>query len=57
MDGVRAPKVLEVHSGNIAESWRRFKQNYEIFMKATGKNKDPKMSNEVKAALLLNYYY
>nr|XP_022902184.1 uncharacterized protein K02A2.6-like [Onthophagus taurus] len=50
MEGFRQPKSLSL-SGNVSENWRRFKQNFEIFMSATEKNN---LQSNVKAAILLN---
>ena len=38
--------------GNLAENWRRFKQQFEIFLTATNKNDD---DADVKVAMLLNF--
>ena len=50
METFKQPKNL-VLSGNVCENWRRFRQNFEIFMKATQKDK---LADDVKMAILLN---
>lgn len=37
--------------GNVAQNWKKFKQQFEIYLVATGKNEK---SDEIKIALLLN---
>lgn len=46
----KTPKGLNL-SGNISENWRKFKQSFEIFLKASGSATKP---DEVKVAILLN---
>ncbi|KAJ8975158.1 hypothetical protein NQ317_014532 [Molorchus minor] len=46
----RKPATLDLN-GNLSENWRRFKQNYSIFMKAS--EKDSK-SSDIKASILLS---
>lgn len=48
-EGFRRPDPL-VFDGNIAENWRVFKQEYDIFIKAAHSNKPAK----TKAFILLN---
>lgn len=49
----KPPKALDLSgSGNVADGWRKFKQNYNIYMTATGGVGKPE---EVKAAILLNF--
>lgn len=47
---VRAPKSLSL-MGCISDNWRKFRQNFEIFMVASGKDKE---SEEIKVAIFLN---
>ena len=44
---------MNIHNyqGNIAENWQRWKQHFEIYMVASGKNSK---SDEVKAATFLH---
>jgi hypothetical protein len=46
----KAPTEL-VLAGNVAENWRKFRQKFEIFLKASGSEKD---KEEVKVSKLLN---
>ena len=46
----KPPKGLDLN-GNISENWCKFKQNFEIFLKASGSTTKP---DEVKVAILLN---
>ncbi|KAJ8981588.1 hypothetical protein NQ317_002616 [Molorchus minor] len=46
----RKPATLDLN-GNLSENWRRFKQNYSFFMKAS--EKDSK-SSDIKASILLS---
>lgn len=46
----KPPKGLSL-DGNISESWHKFNQSFEIFMKASGSTRK---SDEVKVAILLN---
>ena len=48
-DGLRKPEVLSF-DGNVAENWRRFKQEYQIYIDA-GYSDKPK---KVQAMILLN---
>lgn len=50
MEAFRPPKPLSVDS-NIHNNWKQFKQSYNIFITATGRENKTK---EVKAAILLN---
>lgn len=34
-DFIRRPDVLDTKSGNLAENWRRFKRNFDIYLDAT----------------------
>lgn len=52
MEGFRPPRSLEIHSGNLADNWRKFKQSYKIFMKASGKDE---VTGEVKEAIFLKF--
>lgn len=45
------PPTLDLTSGNVAENFRKFKQRYQIFMQASGKDK---LAENVRAAILLN---
>ncbi|KAB0790508.1 hypothetical protein PPYR_15094 [Photinus pyralis] len=50
MELYKIPNNLSLQ-GNLAENWRKFKQSFKIFMKATGKDaKD----GETKVAIFLN---
>ena len=51
MDKLNKPDPLSLE-GNISENWRRWKQQFEIFMTATGT--DDK-SDDVKSATLLHF--
>lgn len=51
MEGLKPPRNLNLSSGNIAEEWRRFYQNFQIFLTAAGYDSKP---SETKVALLLN---
>lgn len=46
----RPPKSLDLN-GNISENWRKFKQSFDIFLKASGSIRKP---DEIKVAILLN---
>ncbi|KAK9711235.1 hypothetical protein QE152_g25549 [Popillia japonica] len=46
----KPPKNLSLQ-GNVSENWRKFKQNFEIFLLASGNNKKPVQTN---IALFLN---
>lgn len=46
----KIPATLRL-DGNLSENFRRFKQNFEIYLKATGKVKE---SDDVKLAIFLN---
>jgi RNase H-like domain found in reverse transcriptase/Reverse transcriptase (RNA-dependent DNA polymerase)/Integrase zinc binding domain len=51
-DGLfHSPPPIDMASGNVAENFRKFKQRFEIFMIASGKDKQPE---HVKTAILLN---
>ena len=50
MESAKAPKELQL-SGNVGENWRKFRQNFEIYLKAAGLETKPE---EVKVAILLN---
>ena len=50
MEQFQPPESLSFQ-GNIAENWRRWKQRFEIYMVASGKNSK---SDEVKAATFLH---
>lgn len=47
----RPPPVLDL-SGNVSDSWKRFKQRFEIYLKASGK--DEEKDEKKKVAMLLN---
>lgn len=49
MEGFKSPKSLLLE-GNISENWRKYKQSFEIYMKATGKNCQ---STEVQVTIFL----
>lgn len=50
MDGINKPEPLSLN-GNLAENWRRFKRDYDLFMTATGRRTKTKA---IQAATLLN---
>ncbi|XP_076301590.1 uncharacterized protein LOC143220074 [Lasioglossum baleicum] len=50
MDGINKPEPLQLE-GNLAENWRRFKRDFDLFMIATGRRAKAKA---VQAATLLN---
>lgn len=56
MEGVgfcRPPDLLDLSStSNVADNWKRFRQRFEIFLKASGKGEQ---DAETKVALLLNF--
>ena len=49
---VKPPEALEISTGNPADSWGKWKQKFEIYLKATGASKKP---DEMKVGLLLNH--
>ena len=49
-ESIRQPDEL-VLSGNIAENWRKFKQEFELYMLAAGYDEKP---SKQKIALLLH---
>lgn len=52
MPYVRLPDKLEISSGNFAHSWGKWKQKFDIYLKATGA---PTKPDEMKVGLLLNH--
>ena len=50
MEHFRQPGPLVLH-GNVAENWRRWKQQFSIYMTATGKTSS---DDEVKCAIFLH---
>ena len=48
----RPPVPLEISTGNPAHSWGKWKQKFEIYLKAIGAAKKP---DEIKVGLLLNH--
>lgn len=50
MEGCKIPSPLNLN-GNLAENFRKFKQNFLIYLKASGLDKK---SEDVKVAILLN---
>ena len=50
MEVINPPKGINLH-GKVAEEWRRFQQNLEIFLK--GDDHTTK-ANDVQVAILLN---
>ena len=48
----RPPVPLEISTGNPAHSWGKWKQKFEIYLKAIGAAKKP---DEMKVGLLLNH--
>ncbi|XP_077516524.1 uncharacterized protein LOC144126312 [Amblyomma americanum] len=52
MDLLKPPEPLQL-SGNLSQNWKRFKQELELFIKATTPKDDPR-SGAAKAALLLS---
>ena len=51
MEAFNKPSTLSL-SGNLAENWRRFEQQFEIYVAASDKEK---ASDAIKVALLLNF--
>lgn len=51
MENIFKPPAQFNFNGNLSENWRRFKQLYDIYMKATGYDKK---SSDVQVAILLN---
>ena len=51
MEVSRLPAALKL-SGNIANNWKTFKQQFEIYMLAT--EKSTKKAAEIKIAIFLN---
>ena len=49
---VKPPEPLEISTGNPASQRRKWKQKFEIYLKATGASKKP---DEMKVGLLLNH--
>ena len=45
---------LQNNLGNLGDNWRRFKQQFKIFLTASGKEEDS-VNDGVKVALLLNF--
>ena len=52
MPHVRPPETLVISSGNPAHSWRKWKQKFDIYLKATRASTKP---DEMKVGLLLNH--
>ena len=52
MSFARPPVPLEISTGNPAHSWGKWKQKFEIYLKAIGAAKKP---DEMKVGLLLNH--
>ena len=51
MDSFHKPSALSF-DGNNSENWRRFKQQYDIYLTASGSEKK---DDTVKIAILLNF--
>lgn len=51
MDSFHKPSALSL-DGNTSENWRRFKQQFDIYLTASGKGNK---ADEVKIAILLNF--
>ena len=51
MESYNRPKSLSL-SGNVSDNWRRFKQQFEIYLTASDK---AEVDDDVKVALLLNF--
>ena len=49
---VKPPEPLQIGTGNPAHSWKKWKQKFDIYLKATGASSK---SNEIKVGLLLNH--
>ena len=49
---VKPPEPLEISTGDPAHSWGKWKQNFEIYLKANAGSKKP---DEMKVGLLLNH--
>lgn len=52
MPFAKPPEPLEISMGNPAHSWGKWKQKFEIYLKAIGASKKP---DEMKVGLLLNH--
>ena len=52
MPFAKPPEPLEILMGNPAYSWGKWKQKFEIYLKAIGASKKP---DEMKVGLLLNH--
>jgi hypothetical protein len=52
MEVYNVPAKLNLSSGSVAENWKKFKQQLDIYFKATEKDKK---SHAVKIAILLNF--
>ncbi|XP_077974282.1 uncharacterized protein LOC144429911 isoform X1 [Styela clava] len=52
MDHFNAPGNLDIHQGNLAENWRRFKQSFDIYLIAAEENNKP---DAARVAMLLNF--
>ena len=52
MPFAKPPEPLEILMGNPAHSWGKWKQKFEIYLKAIGASKKP---DEMKVGLLLNH--
>lgn len=50
MDHAKLPQGLSME-GNLEKNWEKFKQQFEIYIKASGKEKK---DSDVKVAILLN---
>ena len=51
MDSFHKPSALSF-DGNTSENWRRFKQQFDIYITASGSEKE---GDEVKIAIWLNF--
>ena len=51
MDSLKPPSPIDFHSGNVADSWQRWKRQFEIYFAAAKLNKKAKATQE---AILLH---
>ena len=51
MDSLKPPSPINFHSGNVADSWQRWKRQFEIYFAAAELNKKAKATQE---AILLH---
>ena len=51
MERLSIPEKLNLDGGNVADSWRKFRQRFNIYLHASGQSKK---SNETKTCLFLH---